>query len=151
MKTNLWTNLDRYTIDDISYIDYTNLANFKKIPSKYYSKEYFEYISIPTSTRFEIISDIYYGTPDYWDIIMTFNGIKSLFDLPQDTDLIYAKAEEYYNSWYKEFQYVKPYTALELSTKKEEFITQATEENEANRVIKLIKNEYIAEFLKDMA
>lgn len=150
MKANLCTNLDRYELENISYIDYTNLSSFNKIPTKFFSELYWEELTIPTSSRFEVLSNIYYGVPDYWDIIMCYNGVLSLFDIPQDNDLVYILAEKNYQNWYSEFKHVKTYSELELKTIKDDFITKAFETNETYRVLKFIKPEYISELLKEI-
>jgi uncharacterized protein YrzB (UPF0473 family) len=169
MKNNLCKKLEYYNKDGFNYIDYTNMGKIAKVPEKFEDQKYWEYLSVQTGTRFENLSYIYYGTTDYWDILMSFNNIISLFDLPQNEDVIYKLAKVKFDSWYEDFMLLHRisqeekdlfdswYTVNRFSTsttnevlfkKLLEIETQMLEENEKNRIIRFIKREYIVDVLK---
>lgn len=171
MKNNLCKNIEKVLIGDIYFIDYTNKANISVIPEKYYDPQYWIEVSIDDDMRFETMSYIYYGSVDYWDIIMSFNGLISLFDVPTNNDRVFEIAKYNFDDWFENFKipfnftdtdkiqfdlwyenfrnsYPSPNTILEEKLK--EFEDQAFIDNEKNRIIRLIKPEYITNVLREL-
>lgn len=105
---------------------------FRKFEFKNYPAENYIYYTIKNGETPEIISYNYYGTTDYWWIILLYNNI---FDPFYDWPLSETDLEQYVKDNTTDYQ-INPEL---FSTNLEE----AKTENETNRIIKLPKKNVI--------
>lgn len=127
--------------------DFTNL--YYKIDDKYYNNpKYYELYQVGDDEKIEVISYKQYGTPDRWDIILIMNQIHSPLSLPQSYGTVMERAELKYKQWELLYGHSKPSWFKELKLKY--FTALANDENERFRNIKIIRKEYMLDFMYDL-
>lgn len=124
-------NIPKITYDEI----YTVRNIFTKIVVEYLNKDFINYYKIENFSRLENISFKLYGTVDYWWVLALINDIQDpIFDLPLDDETLRTIVAEYDGT----------------ATEKLEYYDQLIEEQDAKRIIKVIKKEYIGRLLVDI-
>jgi hypothetical protein len=130
--------------------DFTNLY-FKRMDNKYWTDlNYYTQIQVQDGELLDYISYKQYGTTERWDILSYINGIQSQVVLPKDNNTIYTRAENLYNRWFLlNNGSAKPEWYKKMKLKYFENI--CFKENEKHRYIKIIKPEYMYDFMYDFA
>jgi hypothetical protein len=111
------------------------------------NSDYFDWYQLADDDKLERIALEIYGNADYWDILLLINGKDPLMGLPYNFDTLSAFADEtveLYNSTVSTFS--------PLSESHKEYLKGIYEEkyraeNEANRVIRIVKPERLQEFI----
>jgi hypothetical protein len=114
-----------------------------------YPENQFDFYLMQDDDKLERISLELYGNANYWDILLLINGKDALFDMPYNFDtvakLALSNAEKYAK---------KVSTFLTLSDAHKAEMTEVYEEkfrreNETNRLLKIVKPEYMQTFIQN--
>ena len=100
---NTYLKFDTIAMGDNLVNNITNLILLPDIPEKFYTESYLNKITIENDQLPEKISFELWGSTDYWDLLMKFNGIESIMDFPANYDVILERAEAQYYKWLEEY------------------------------------------------
>jgi hypothetical protein len=128
--------------------DFTNLY-FNKIPKKYYNDlKYYTKVKVDDGEFLDLVSYKYYKTTKRWDVIAFINNIHSHIVLPKDNNTILTKADSMFARWEVLHGGSKPkwFKAMKLKY----FENLCFAENETHRYVKVIRAEYLGDFLYDL-
>lgn len=138
---------DNFICKDYTSKNYKKLINYLKSID---STELIQYIRIEANSLIEEISHRYYGSARYWDIILLINVQDPLFSMVYDFDLVYELSEYITNKYFSRNVYDGYSGFYNDDTKKrlfKELESKLTEQNDKNRVIKIIKPSRLQDFL----
>ena len=126
--------------------DYTSKKHSKiRSLSEINNTEYIEYKELYDNQTMEQISYILYGTPDYWDLLVTINNKDPLFDMCYEFDILEKIAENRVQTYLQD--YSGTYKGDTYERLKDLMLDKTTHENEEKRSIKIIKPSKIYDFL----
>ena len=143
---------DNIEKDDFICKDYTS-KNYRNIfhgIKELDSSNYIQYIRVNANSLLEEISQRYYDTPRYWDLILLINFQDPIFSMVYDFDLVYELSEYITNKYFSRNVYDGYSGFYNDDTKKrlfKELESKLTEQNDKNRVIKIIKPSRLQDFL----
>jgi len=146
--TNTILNFKRKEIGTYSVVDYTSLdlqkmrAYINSIP-----QDSFEYFNVVNGDRFERIALQLYGSSNYWDVLLLINDRHPLTGLPFDFDTISNLAESTILS-YESIILKKPVPSKSREILYTKYEHELFVENEAQRLIKIIKPSKMADFIQ---
>ena len=136
-------------IGNFNYVrNVTDLPLLPKIPEKYYGESYYDIKIVEDDILIEQISFEVYGTTDYWDLLLAYNGIKSIGELPVNYDILIQRVEEEFFAWKKvakKMSFLPDEKEIEASF--EIILKEKQDLNEKYRKFKYIKPEVISEVI----
>ena len=147
-------DFDNIEKDNFICKDYTS-KNYRSIfhdIKELDSSDYIQYIRVNANSLLEEISQRYYYTPRYWDLILLINFQDPIFSMVYDFDLVYDVTHSVLNNYFKRTTDDTGYSgAITEDTRKrlyKELESKLIDINDDNRVIKIIKPSMLQNFLK---
>lgn len=109
---------------------------------------YVQAYRIADDDKLERISYDIYSTTSYWDLLLQINDKQPLFEMPYSLDTIIDSSEEYWHNYSNLLYFQAPLQTEVLQVLIDEEIEKMKEQNEAYRIIYVIKPTKLQEFLK---
>lgn len=135
--------LENYEISDYTSMDFVKIKAFvSSLPESMFS-----WYQIQNNVTIEKIALDLYGNADYWDVLLLINSRSPLFEMPYDFDAISVSTEDKVSAYISEV-YGSELPANVYSAMYTAFEEKMTSEVEEYRVIKIVKQERIQEFLQ---
>lgn len=110
--------------------------------------DYVQTYRIADDDKLERISYDIYSTTSYWDLLLQINDKQPLFEMPYSLDTIIDSSEEYWHNYSNLLYFQAPLQTEVLQVLIDEEIEKMKEQNEAYRIIYVIKPTKLQEFLK---
>jgi len=132
-----------YIISDYKSFDVLGLKEF----ISNMDDNLFKYYTLAEDDKLERVSYELYGTPDYWDMIILVNNMNPLFCMMHSYDVVYKMTENLVDGYQEKYPKVQinPFHEEYMRSKYQEFCNS---NNEANKIIKVVKPEFIYEFIR---
>jgi hypothetical protein len=137
------TTSDNYIHKDFTSFDYTKIHEFVDTCQD----DIFDYYQMGDNDKMERIAFELYGSTDYWDILLLINDINALYGMPYSYDIIEAAA----SNRLEKYKAKKPDVIIPDAHSvymHGAFENIQTQQNEVNRVIKIVKPSRLQDFLK---
>lgn len=133
---NKYLKFGTILVNDNLLSNFTSFPLLHNIPDKYFTNDYKLSYTCPNDYLIEHISYTLYGTTDYWDFLMVYNGINSISQLPVSEDIVIDRAERKFN----DFKYTLNlmYNTVKENILEEEYNRILEEERDLNEKFRII-------------
>lgn len=131
-----------------------NLTTFNilpTIPVKYFGEEYVLQKKLEDDRLLEGISQELYNSTDYWDILLVYNGMTSLDNLPANYDTVLVRANTEFQGWVVRGDLMHSnLTDIEKETKYKAILANEIEINEKYRYLKYLSANDVSSLLAEL-
>jgi hypothetical protein len=151
LMNNTYLNFESIEFLNNYVSNVTTLNLLPDIPEKYYGDDYILKIKVSDDELLEAISFKIYETTDYWDLLMVFNDITRMNQLPVNHDIVLTRADNKLQEWKAKGVLLNSILSDDIiEAKYQEFLEEVTEENEKFRYINYVSKEDLSELIADL-
>jgi len=136
--------VDNYSVEDYFTFDTKKVLDYVKTCTE----DYFEWYQLENNDAIERVAHDLYGNADYWDILLLINGRDPLFGFVYDFDIVNLTSIQMVEKYDNDVYTTASLTDMHKQYMQQTYEKKLNDQNESNRLIKIVKPSRINEFLQ---